>query len=243
MFADLLTLFLNYKQSKISSCAILLVMKTSNTFIFCSTFARIQRLVIFQVYLFCVLCAHHQPGPWIPAFLEPGDDDPEKCVSVCQWSFSRHPAQTGLLTWAGAPEMKPSYLQGVSCCLCCGPPEYDPAPDREEAQGEEVGLRQGETTTDVLRNFPHRLFKMCFQLLPHRLHQHLSGGVLCPGCGVCVWVWLPSGGPSCVCRLCCHLLRMDCWVEACGTSLYLQKGHRTTGQLVNKDMGEPTCRL
>lgn len=84
-----------------------------------------------------------------------------------------------------------------------------------------------------------QLFKMCFQSLPHRLHQHLSGGVLCPGFGVCVWAWWPSGGPSCVCRLCCHLLRMDCWAEACGTSLYLQEGNRTTDQLVNKDMREP----
>lgn len=31
----------------------------------------------------------------------------------------------------------------VPCCLCCGPPGYDPAPDWEEAQGEEVGLCQG----------------------------------------------------------------------------------------------------
>lgn len=80
---------------------------------------------------------------------------------------------------------------------------------------------------------------MCSQSLAHRLHQHLSGGVLCPGFGVCAWAWWPSGGPSCVCRLCFHLLRMDCWAGACGTSLCLQEGHRTTGQLVNKDMKKP----
>lgn len=139
--------------------------------------------------LFCVPCVHHQLGPWSPACLEPGDDVPEKCVSVCQWNSSFPPAQT----LAGVLEMMPSSLLGVPCCLRCGPPGYDPGPDREEAQGEEVG----------------------------RLHQHLSGGVLCPGFGVCVWAWWPSGGPSCVCRLCCHLLRMDCWAGACGTSLYL----------------------
>lgn len=86
-------------------------------------------------------------------------------------------------------------------------------------------------TTDVLANFVQKLFKMSCQSLAYRLHQHLSGGVLCPGFGVCVWAWWPSGGPSCVCRLCCHLLRMDCWAGAGGTSLYLQEGRR--GQLVN----------
>lgn len=29
---------------------------------------------------------------------------------------------------------------------------------------------------------------------------------------------------------------MDCWAGACGTSLYLQEGYKTTGQLVNRDV-------
>lgn len=48
--------------------------------------------------LFCVPFGHHQLGPWSPACPEPGDDVPEKCVFVCQWSSSCHPAQTGVLT-------------------------------------------------------------------------------------------------------------------------------------------------
>lgn len=70
-------------------------------------------------------------------------------------------------------------------------------------------------------NLVHELLKTCLPSLTHHLHPDLCGGVLRPGFGVCVWVWWPSGGPGYVCRLCCHLLRMDCWAGACGTSLYL----------------------
>lgn len=70
----------------------------------------------------------------------------------------------------------------------------------------------------------HELLKTCLPLATHHLHPDLSCGVLCPGFGVCVWVWWPSGGPGCVCRLCCHLLRRGCWAGPGGTSLYLQGG-------------------
>lgn len=80
----------------------------------------------------------------------------------------------------------------------------------------------------------HELLKACLLLATHHLHPDLSGGVLCPGFGVCVWVWWPSGGPGCVCRLCCHLLRRGCSAGAGGTSLYLPGGGgHTTGELVN----------
>lgn len=97
-----------------------------------------------------------------------------------------------------------------------------------------------QSVTNVLGNFLQNSLKYIFVVSSHHLHQHLSGGVLCPDFLVCVWAWWPSGGPSCVCRLCCHLLKMDCWAVAYGTSPYLQEGSKTTRHLVNKGIKEPT---
>lgn len=93
-------------------------------------------------YLIWVPCVHHLLGPWSPACLEPGDDVPEKGASVCRWSFSCRPAHTRAPTKACALEKKPFYRWVVPCCLHCEPLGCDPAPDREGAQGEEVGLCQ-----------------------------------------------------------------------------------------------------
>lgn len=102
-------------------------------------FAWLQHTVLFKPNL-CVPCGRHRLGPPSPACLDSGDDVPGKCAPVCRWSSSCRPAQTGLLTSAGAPGTKPFFRWGVPRCLCCGPPGYDSAPDRVEAQGEEVGL-------------------------------------------------------------------------------------------------------
>lgn len=81
--------------------------------------------------------------------------------------------------------------------------------------------------------------------LAYHLRWGLSGGGLCSGSGVCAWAWWPSGAPSCVCRLYCHLWRRDCLVGAGGTSLYLQQESlevRRGAEKTGRDKDPPRTR-